>query len=250
MDKAAQPNDITSGSNETKPIDLWVVWAVAFGSLVLAFPFYSYLVFGLGLDRVETANILAVHATIAYWLGMAAPLLPLPRLKAWSAFQRIQATCVAFMLASYLTHLSWELGWLILHEAIANARDEMWAYPWWAYIDGGDSRYLNPEAHFLMIEVLSVINGSIGLSGLFLLWRSRFGSRLGTLLCMSTAVTHTVLTWYYYGTELLTGFESVNTESFLDLWVKFILLNGPWLVFPWLVLYWGYRLLQHQDQRL
>lgn len=97
-----------------------------------------------------------------------------------------------------------------------------------------------------MIEMLSVTNGLIGITGLILLWRSRFRHLLGTLMCMSTAVTHTVLTWYYYGTEILTGFESVNTASFIDLWVKFILLNGPWLVFPWLVLYWGYRLLQQR----
>jgi hypothetical protein len=228
----------------SRPIDLWIVWAIAFGSLVLAFPFYSYLVFGLGHDRAATADLLSIQVTIAYWLGISAAFLPLPGLRNWSALQRIQTVCLTFMLVSYITHLSWELGWLFLHEAISNARDAMWAYPWWAYIDGGDIRYFNPETDFIMIEVLSVINGSIGLTGLYLLRRSGFRSLLGVLLCMSTAVTHTVLTWYYYGTEILSGFESVNTASFVDLWIKFILLNGPWLVFPWLVLYWGYRQLQ------
>ena len=150
------------------------------------------------------------------------------------------------MLVSYITHLSWELVWLLMHEAIGEARNEIWAYTWWAYIDGGDMRYFEPEINFMMIEILSVINGSLGLTGLWLLFRSRFQDYRGTLLCMSTGVTHTVLTWYYYGTEALSGFESVNVESFFDLWVKFIFLNGPWLVFPWLVLYWGSRLLPVQ----
>jgi hypothetical protein len=97
-----------------------------------------------------------------------------------------------------------------------------------------------------MIEVLSVINGCIGLTGLVLLYRSKFRDFRGTLLVMSTAVTHTVLTWYYYGTEILSGFPSVNTTSFMDLGVKFIALNGPWLIVPWLVLAWGYQLLQCQ----
>lgn len=44
----------------------------------------------------------------------------------------------------------------------------------------------------------------------------------------------------------MSGFESVNVDSFFDLWVKFIFLNGPWLLFPWLVLYWGFRLLPQQ----
>jgi hypothetical protein len=47
----------------------------------------------------------------------------------------------------------------------------------------------------------------------------------------------------------MSGFESVNVHSFFDLWIKFIFLNGPWLVFPWLVLYWGSRLLRLQLTR-
>jgi hypothetical protein len=101
-----------------------------------------------------------------------------------------------------------------------------------------------------MIEVLSVINGCIGFCGLLLLRRSQFADFRGTLLCMSTAVTHTVLTWYYYGSEILAGFPHVNTASVMDLWVKFVFLNGPWLVLPWFVLYWGVQLLRRQFQQM
>ena len=97
-----------------------------------------------------------------------------------------------------------------------------------------------------MIEVLSVVNGCLGLTGLLLLRRSRFTDHRGTLLVMSTAVTHTVLTWYYYGSEIIGGFPSVNTSSALDLGVKFILLNSPWLIAPWLVLAWGHQTLLRQ----
>jgi hypothetical protein len=110
-------------------------------------------------------------------------------------------------------------------------------------------RYYQAETNFIMIEVLSVINGSLGLTGLFLLFFSKFQDYRGTLLCMSTGVTgvtHILLTWYCCGTEIMSGFESVNVDSFFDLWVKFIFLNGPWLLFPWLVLYWGFRLLPQQ----
>lgn len=227
-----------------KPIDLWLVWLLAFGGLVLAFPFYTFLVYGLSFDRYLTADILSVHATISYWLGISAALLPLPGLKSWTKQQRIQAVCLAFMLASYFTHISWELGWLILHEAIADAKYEMWAYPWWAYIDGGDTRYYKPQASFLMLEVLSVSNGCIGLTGLYLLKRSGFNSLPGILLCMATAVFHTFSTWYYFGSEIISGFDSVNMDSFMDYGVKFILLNAPWLVFPWFVLFWGYSLIK------
>ena len=222
------------------------MWLLAFGSLILAFPFYSLAVFGGDYDRKATADIFAIHVTIAYWLGMLAAFLPLPGLRKLNWFQRLHWVCLAFMLASYLTHLSWELLWLIFHKAIAHARDSLWAYPWWAYIDGGDLRYYQPKPDFLMIETISVINGCIGLSGLWLLKRSRYNDFRGTLLCMSTAVTHTILTWYYYGTEILAGLANVNSASFIDLWIKFVLLNAPWLIFPWLVLAWGNKLLLMQ----
>lgn len=225
---------------------LRIVWIVAFGSLALAFPVYSYLAFHSGLDRALIADAMVVQATVAYFLGIFAAFLPLPSLRTWTRFQRLQAVVLPFVICSYVTHLTWELGWLILHKAIAGAREAAWAYPWWNYIDGGDLRYLDAEPNFLMIEVLSVINACVGVTGLVLLFRSKFTDYRGTLLVMSTAVTHTVLTWYYYGTEIIAGFPSINTASFMDLGLKFILLNSPWLIAPWLVLAWGYATLQKQ----
>ena len=225
---------------------LRIVWIVAFGSLAVSFLLYSYLAFHSSIDRHFIANAMVVQVTVAYFLGIFAAFLPIPSLRTWTRSQRLQAVVLPFVICSYTTHLTWELGWLILHKAIAGARDAAWAYPWWNYIDGGDLRYLDAEPNFLMIEVLSVINACVGITGLVLLFRSKFADYRGTLLVMSTAVTHTVLTWYYYGTEILAGFPSTNTESFMDLGVKFILLNSPWLIAPWLVLAWGYTMLKKQ----
>ena len=245
-------NEIASGyfANKSPSKDLKLIWIISFGSMVLAYPIYSLMVFYVGLDRMVVANYFALHITIAYWLGITAAFLPLPGLQHWRAMERIKYVCLPFMMASYATHLSWELVWLFMHESIGQARDEIWAYTWWAYMDGGDIRYLNPAPSFLMMEITSVFNGSVGLTGLFLLFRSGFQNHRGTLLCMATAVVHVVLTWSYYGTEIITDFESVGPNLFFDLWIKFILLNGPWLVFPWLVLYWGYNLLGEQMGRV
>ena len=101
-----------------------------------------------------------------------------------------------------------------------------------------------------MIEVLSFINACVGVTGLILLKRSGFTDYRGTLLLMSTAVTHTVLTWYYYGGEIIGGLPAVNTSISFDLGVKFILLNAPWLVAPWLVLAWGCQMLKRQFARM
>ncbi len=97
----------------------------------------------------------------------------------------------------------------------------------------------------MTLEILSVINGLVGVIGLVLLFRSKFQNPLGTLMVMTVAVVETVLTWYYFGTEALDGFSNVDM-TFMDLGVKFIILNSPWLVLPWFVLVWGYRTLHVQ----
>ena len=102
--------------------DLTVVWVISFGALALAFPVYSYLVFGMGMDRGNIANVLATQVTLCYWLGISAAFLPLPSLKGWSRLRRIHFVCLAFMFVSYITHMSWELGWLFLHGRLISPR--------------------------------------------------------------------------------------------------------------------------------
>ncbi|NQX89246.1 MAG: hypothetical protein HRT77_11340, partial [Halioglobus sp.] len=114
------------GTPEPRHRDLITTWVVCFGALVLAFPIYSYLVFSEGMDRALIANALATQVSICYWLGMGAAFLPLPSLKNWSTLRRIHTVALTFMFVSYLTHLSWELGWLLLHEQIAESRNELW----------------------------------------------------------------------------------------------------------------------------
>jgi len=206
---------------------------------VLAFPLATAAVFAFDADRRATADVVALCYSFGLFLAFTTSLWPLPSLRLWSRFERIESMCVLFMVVSYLTHLSWELGWLVMHESIAASREAAWAYPWWAYIDGGDHRYAMPSADLLMMEVLSVANGIVGVTGLILWFRSGRTDRRGVLLCMATAVVHLYSASLYFGGEILAGLPNVNTERFLDSWIKFGLANAPWVIFPWFVLYWG-----------
>lgn len=133
------------------------------------------------------------------------------------------------------------MAWLILHNWIGSSPDSVLAYPWWMYIDGGDGRYATSDPTLLTQEGLSVINGLIGFTGLALWWRSCGRSLAATLLLMSTAVVHLYSTVLYFGSEILDGYPNVDTGSFADMWIKFLLLNGIWLVMPWVVLWWGWN---------
>jgi hypothetical protein len=97
------------------------------------------------------------------------------------------------------------------------------------------------------MEALSIANGLVGATGLFVWLRSGRSDRRGVLLCMATAVVHLYSTSLYFGGEILEGLPNVDTTSFLDSWIKFGLVNAPWIVFPWLVLYWGQRVVLSRD---
>jgi len=224
--------------------DLVLARIATLGPVALVFPVAAVCVFRFGSGRDATADIVAVVYSFGLFAGFTTSLWPLPSLRGWSRFERIESAALVFMVVSYLTHLSWELGWLLMHDAIATSYDAAWAYPWWAYIDGGDARYADPDSTLLMMEVLSVINGIVGATGLALWFGSGRRDRRAVLLCMATAVVHLYSTALYFGTEIIDGLPNVDTTSFLDTWIKFGLANAPWLTFPWFVLYWGQRTLR------
>jgi len=223
-----------------------LVWArvLTLTPVVLAFPLGSLAVFGFGADRTATADVIAWVYSIGLFAGFSTAFWPLPRLRNWDWETRVQSAVLLFLVVSYATHLTWELGWLLLHDRIAQARDAAWAYAWWAYIDGGDLRYATAPVELRTIEVLSVVNGAVGATALLLWWRSAGRDRRAVLLIMATAVVHLYSTSYYYLSEILAGLPNVDTSSFTDSFIKFGLANAPWLTMPWIVLWWGSRRLR------
>ena len=231
------------------PMDLWIARAATLGPVVLAFPLAAWAVFGLGVDRNGAADLLAVVYSTGLFLGFTTSLWPLPGLRQWTRNDRLQSLCLLFLIVSCITHLSWELVWLVAHDAIAASRDAAWAYPWWAYIDGGDMRYAVATPTLLMMEVLSVMNGLVCAVGLLLWYRSGGRDPRAVLLFMAMAVVHLYSTSLYFGSEILAGLPNVDTSSFLDSWIKFGLANASWLVFSPCVLVWGSGLVLGRGNR-
>ena len=212
--------------------------------MALAFPAGTWAVYGAGVDRGVAADALAWVYGVGLFAAFTTAFWPLPSLASWDRQRRLRSASLLFLGVSYLTHLSWELGWLVAHDAIVEARDRAWAYPWWAYIDGGDSRYATVPVELVAIELLSVTNGSVGVLA-FVLWiRSRGADARAVLLFMGTAVVHLYSASFYYATEILAGLPSVDTTSFTKTWITFGLANAAWVTMPWVVLAWGWGELQ------
>ena len=240
---AIAPQTATASSRHA---DLWWARVLTLGPVVLALPLATAAVFIADAGRGITADVVAMVYSLGLFAAFSTSLWPLPSLRGWSCDRRIRSLCIFFLGVSYATHLSWELLWVLFHHRIAAAQGAAWAYPWWAYIDGGDMRYAHAPASLVIMESLSVLNGVVGGVGFWLWYRSRQRDMRAILLFMATAVVHLYSTSLYYGSEVLAGFPNVDTNSIIASWFKFGLANAPWLVCPWLVLYWGYRTLQQR----
>lgn len=238
----------TAASTEVespKARGLWAFRAALVGALVTSLPAAGVAVFVFDADRNDAGDSVSIVFFVALVLLLSTPFWPVGRERSRSA--RVEEMVLLWCAVTFTVHLTWELGWLLLRDAIRAAPDEIWAYPWWAYIDGGDARYATNDSTLIAIESLSVLNGVVGVLALGLRRRLHPDDALPTLLLMATAVVHLYSATLYFATEALEHFPNVDTTSFVDLFIKFWLLNGLWLVVPLVVLRWGYASLRTRE---
>jgi len=213
-------------------------------TLGLSFPVASYAVFGLGTDRVQTAGVLSI-TFVAVMAGLvAAPWLPFPSLRGESTYRRLERTVYIWIIVHVFIAFTWEIPWLILREQIATAQNELWAYTWWAYIDGGDLRYIDPNWLVFFIEGWADTNGVLAALALYTWFKSGKKNPLPVYYFMFAAPLHIYPTVLYYVSEFAEGLPNVDETSAINFWVKFILSNSFWVILPFFVLYWGKQTLE------
>jgi len=226
----------------------WIrlVQAVLIASLALSLPVAALTVFAFDADRGVTGDTATVVFLVVFAGLLSTPWWPTAEQRNRPRFESLQGMVMIWFGITFTTHLSWELAWVLLRERIIAAPDEIWSYPWWAYIDGGDARYASDSGQLITLESLTALVGVLGFSALWLRHRSSGQNPMATLMLMATAVAHIYGTSLYFGSETLDGFPNVDTTSFVDCVLKFWVLNGLWLAMPWAVLYWGKRTLDEQ----
>lgn len=245
----AQPSTLPVDRKESRVLPLFrngynTTLTLLTATLCLIFPACSYAVFGMGADRARTAEVISSVYVVVMLGLMSAPWLPFPSLAGESRYRRLERMVYIWILVHTLTAVTWELPFLLFHERIASAQNELWAYTWWAYIDGGDSRYTEPTVLLFFIEAWSCTNGVIGLAALRSWFRSEKQNPLPVYYFMFAAPLHIYPTLLYYATEIFEGMPHVDTGSFVNLVLKFALSNSFWVVLPGFVLVWGKQTLE------
>jgi hypothetical protein len=227
---------------------IWIriIQALLIALIALCLVVAAVCVFLFDVDRAMASDFVTIVFFSAIVSLLSTPWWPVATQRGRPCFESLQGMVMIWFGIAFLTHITWEFGWVLFRDSIRASPDSIWAYPWWAYIDGGDARYASESAVVIAIETVTVANGIFGLGALWLRHRSGGRSPLATLMLMATAVIHLYGTTIYLGTEALDGYSNVRTTSFVDFGLKFWLLNGLWLVMPWAVLYWGKQMLYEQ----
>jgi hypothetical protein len=199
-----------------------------------------------GLDKELASNLFFSVFSLAYAVILAGPWLKLKGQENIATAERLEKMCVAWLFLTMAPHLLWELPWVVAYDAIMAGEGQMWAYAWWAYMDGGDQRYVAREVNLLACEIGASTIGIL-LALTLLRWRkTRSFSNGQLMLLMALMVADFYPTYLYYATEIIEGFPNVRGP--LNLFVKFVLANSYWLVMPWVVFLWAGGLLMRRAQ--
>lgn len=212
--------------------------------LTLSFPIASWAVFGAGADREVTAAVLSCIFAFSMTGLVLAPHLPFAALRGESRYRRLERMVYIWIIVFVGVALTWEIPWAILHERIAVSRDQLWAYTWWAYIDGGDLRYINPNWLVFFIETWADTNGILSAFALYAWFKSGKTNTLPVYYFMFAAPLHIYPTVLYYVSEIANGFPNVDHANPINLYVKFGLANCFWVIVPFFVFAWGMQTIE------
>ena len=122
--------------------------------------------------RDVTAAVMSCIFAFSMTGLVLAPHLPFAALRGESRYRRLERMVYIWIIVFVGVALTWEIPWAILHERIAVSRDQLWAYTWWAYIDGGDLRYINPNWLVFFIETWADTNGILSAFALYAWFKS------------------------------------------------------------------------------
>ncbi|MCK5881174.1 MAG: hypothetical protein KAG18_04805 [Sinobacterium sp.] len=192
-----------------------------------------------GLDITKMAFISFWVFDVAVITMLLTPWMKLPALSQLNRYKRLEFMIEIWVWIYILIALTYEVPWVFGYDEISYAEDELWAFPWWSYIHGGDIRYLYVELDILYAEAWACLNACIASVALYKWYKSGRTSTTAVYMLMFGAGMHICPTVQYYTLEIYHGFPNVDSGNLNNLLGKFIFSNSPWLIMPFVVFTWG-----------
>ena len=150
--------------------------------------------------------------------------------------EKLTAICSIWLLVSGIAHVTWELSWCFVHPYLHNVTaEDTWAWIWWAY-GIADRRYLVSEPSTVILEwVTATVGGPLTLYAAYLQRKNTM--QKASIFILIASLMDLYGAFLYFGTEILDGFYYIDTEQFVNFWIKFLGLNSLWVFFSILCIY-------------
>jgi hypothetical protein len=194
-----------------------------------------------GWDRRVASNTFYLVFFVVYAGVLALPWLNLAGQEGLTPEQRLGKMCVAWICLEIAAAIFWSGPWLLFPATIVAAKGQMWAYGWWAYMDGGDTRYTVTDAGLLAMENMGIVTATA--CAIILVRRLMTGRftdvQLVALILFQLTEFGVIATYYVSGFHL----NLSELGGFWGITIKYIGSNIFWLVMPCVVFYWAGQLL-------
>jgi len=204
---------------------------------VLSVPFCWAAATLYGVNRAVASNGFYIVFDLVYFGILALPWLKLSDQLDLTTAQRLEKMCVAWLCLEIAAAVLWSIPWLFLVRLIVAGKGHMWAYLWWAYMDGGDPRYAVADGSVQAMETAGAIVAMLAAVVLLLRLRSgRFTDRqLLALMALEAGEFYGICVYFFSG--FFHGLPDLGGPAGLA--IKFFGSNLPWLFMPPVVFLWA-----------
>jgi len=147
---------------------------------------------------------------------------------------------------SGLVHLTWELGFCLMHERLASPTNPSWMIPWTAYAVA-DTRYMFSDHFVVSLEWLTVLTVTPMNFYVALTINKAHKLRQAALVLVVFSTMELYGAIMYFLVEHRHGWKHTVPSSFVEFWIKVVFSNSIWLVLPAISLYLGCKALLVTD---
>jgi hypothetical protein len=198
----------------------------------------------LGVSKAAMSNVFVVISTTAIVTVLLLPWLGLRGQELWERAQRMERMAYSWLAVLAVAHLTWELPWVLFHRYIMGVAGEgkLWSYLWWIYADGGDTRYIHPDANLLAMETVASIMGAVALVLVYLRHKAGRFTDYQLAAVMALMACEFYSTIVYIVSESYKRFHDV-TGGAPNFIIKFGYGNILWLIVPCVVFLWAIRVI-------
>lgn len=186
----------------------------------------SVLVLLGSADPLFASNVSAATLVVC-WVGLV--ITPFVLGSGASTAVRLSALLIAWGFVSVWGPVVWDFTWFLLHRTVAGATAaDRWLWYWWMYAVA-DTRFLRSDPLMVVLECGSGIFGFAQAYALVSFWNGKL--RRAFYVSTLAGVLGFYGTVVFFSVEALQGFRNI-TPDFFSFYVKWLGMNGLWLVMP------------------